>query len=272
MPALSGEPDLTNLDQDFGYTADVPGGVTGTVWNDVNADGTLNEPVPDSGLEGVTVVLLDPDGNVVATTTTNPDGTYDFPNLPPGNYVVDVTDDDNVLAGMWHTLGTPDTPGESQTDPYPVTVPSGAPVVVDFGYYDEPAALGNFVWYDLNNDGIQDGGEPGIGGVPVTLTITYPNGDILEVVTVTDATGHYDFGVLLDEAYTQSDGTAATRQYAIAFEQLVGLVPTDQVPGDGTNDSKGLSVTVAALEQGEIDDVYDSGFKLVRQDLGDLPF
>ncbi len=41
--------------------------------------------------------------------------------------------------------------------------------------------------------------------------------------------------------------------------------------GDGTNDSRGLSAPVAALEQGEIDDVYDTGFQLVRQDLGDLP-
>ena len=26
----------------------------------------------------------------------------------------------------------------------------------DFGYYDQPSALGNFVWEDLNGDGIQD--------------------------------------------------------------------------------------------------------------------
>ena len=34
----------------------------------------------------------------------------------------------------------------------------------DFGYYSQPAGLGNFIWNDLNYNGIQDGGEPGIGG------------------------------------------------------------------------------------------------------------
>ena len=38
-------------------------------------------------------------------------------------------------------------------------------LTADFGYYVEPAAVGNFVWDDLNGDGIQDAGEPGIDGV-----------------------------------------------------------------------------------------------------------
>ena len=46
----------------------------------------------------------------------------------------------------------------------------------DFGYYIVPASLGNFVWED-DGDGVQQAGEPGIGGVEVTLDITYPNGD-----------------------------------------------------------------------------------------------
>ena len=51
-----------------------------------------------------------------------------------------------------------------------------------------PINLGNFVWHDLNGNGIQDAGEPGIGGITVQLwnneksfmfdsTITNSNGN-----------------------------------------------------------------------------------------------
>ncbi len=160
------------LDQDFGYTATAPGVVSGTIWDDSNADGGL-QPDETGRYAGVTVVLTDSNGNVVATTTTAPDGSYTFPNLPPGNYTVDVTDDDNVLNGTWHALGTqsppgPGLPGQSQSDPKAVTVSTGVTTVVDFGYYIDGAAVGNFVWDDANNNGIQDAGERGINGVVVS--------------------------------------------------------------------------------------------------------
>jgi hypothetical protein len=40
-------------------------------------------PLPDAR-----VALLDPDGNVATVTTTGPDGTYSFENLPPGDCTV----------------------------------------------------------------------------------------------------------------------------------------------------------------------------------------
>ena len=56
-------------------------------------------------MAGVTVVLYDSNGNVVATTTTDATGNYSFADLPDGAYTVDVTDDANVLNGYWHSLG-----------------------------------------------------------------------------------------------------------------------------------------------------------------------
>jgi hypothetical protein len=56
---------------------------------------------------------------------------------------VDVTDEDNLLDGYWHSEGTPDTDNESQSDPYPVIASGGNSYDADFGYYDEPASLGN---------------------------------------------------------------------------------------------------------------------------------
>ena len=81
-------------------------------------------------------------------STTDANGDYSFTGLPYGTYTVDVTDEDNVLDGTWHSLGT-----DSETDPVSVTV-SATPVNADFGYYSELAALGDYVWEDLNADGI----------------------------------------------------------------------------------------------------------------------
>ena len=42
---------------------------------------------------------------------------------------------------------------------------------IDFGYYQK-GSIGDFVWNDLNGNGIQDSGEPGIQGVTLSLTGT----------------------------------------------------------------------------------------------------
>ena len=60
-----------NLAQDFGYRdTSSPNTIGGTIWKDANADGTLaGESRPAS--QGVTVVLRNANGDIVATTTTD---------------------------------------------------------------------------------------------------------------------------------------------------------------------------------------------------------
>ena len=52
---------------------------------------------------------------------------------------------------------------------------------VDFGYRRVPttgtAVIGDTVWWDTNQNGVQDPGEAGIAGVPVTLTT--PSGTVI---------------------------------------------------------------------------------------------
>jgi len=56
----------------------------------------------------------------------------------------------------------------------------------------DPMTIGDFVWQDLDEDGVQDDGEPGIADVVVNL---YDAADNLIATTVTDANGLYGFEV-----------------------------------------------------------------------------
>lgn len=58
--------------------------------------------------------------------------------------------------------------------------------------------IGNFVWNDLNEDGIQDAGEPGIPGVTVKL---FNAADELLATVVTDANGEYRFYEVCEGSY-----------------------------------------------------------------------
>jgi hypothetical protein len=57
-----------------------------TVWVDKNGNGVLDPG--EAGIDGVLVELVDPSGNVVATTATTNGGEYLFTDLVPGTYTV----------------------------------------------------------------------------------------------------------------------------------------------------------------------------------------
>ena len=164
------------------------------VWNDANGNGNTRRR--RDTISGVVVMLqdaagnpaLDINGNVVASTTTNGSGFYQFTNLKPGVvYVVKFT----TPSGYAPTVAnTPDDTKDSDANVTTgkatgVTLTGGENnTTIDAGYY-RPGSIGNYVWNDLNGNGIQDPGEPGISGVTVTLTGTKGDGTPLTPITVT---------------------------------------------------------------------------------------
>jgi subtilisin-like proprotein convertase family protein len=146
-------------------------------------------------------------------------------------------------------------------------------------------AVGNLVWNDLNGNGIQDAGEPGIAGVGVELysstDATTGNGDdVLRGRAVTDANGNYSIsnvpdGLNLFEVFrspggftfaskdvgddaldSDVDSTGTTSLFTISAGQtdatrdagLVGSMPGFgfAMSAGGTNGDSGLAVTADA--------------------------
>jgi hypothetical protein len=272
-----------NLAQDFGYRDTTSSNtIGGTVWTDTNTDGTLGGSEAGRYV-GVTVVLRDSNGNVVGTAITDASGTYSFPGLPNGTYTVDVTDDLNVLNGLWKSNGAnPGVDNNSQLDPYSVTVSGSATnTTADFGYYGAGSSVGNVVWNDRNGNSVKDAGEPGLDGVSVTLTITYPNGSAVTLKTTTAAAGAYSFAnLLLDENF---DGVGATYgsggaepAHVITVTTPTGFASTyDNGPdatgiGNGTDNNADNSAGEPGFPaKGGADDTNDFGFRGTGS-IGDL--
>jgi alpha-glucoside transport system permease protein len=65
-----------------------PGDIVGTVWRDFKPGGGKPGVVEQGelGLPGVTVELRNAAGRTVASTTSAPNGSYDFPRVAPGSY------------------------------------------------------------------------------------------------------------------------------------------------------------------------------------------
>ncbi len=235
------------------------------VWEDSNANGVQDSGEP--GIAGVTVRLEDAAGNqardinniLVPNATTGTNGQYQFTNLRPGVvYVV------NFIAPNGYTTTSRDsgsddtkdsdastTTGKSQQ----VTLSSGENnPTIDAGYYRR-ASLGDFVWHDLNANGVQDAGEPGIGGVTVRL---FNSSGMQEAFTVTAANGSYSFTGLTPGSYS------------VKFDTPNGYIVTPRdMGGNDTKDSdanpvNGLS-PVVNLAGGDNNTTIDAGYYKLAQ-------
>ena len=266
-------------------TFKVGGTLSGTIYNDADAWWTFNED-KEKPFEGVTVRLLDADGNPVKdssgadiTTKTNADGKYTFTRLPLGSYKVEVVpgeakiDGTDVnLADYKQTYGYGSSTSRSQigqgklVTPDPITLTSAAPnaTKIDFGFV-KPVSLGNFVWFDANKDGIQDADEVGVAGVTVTLDgqldmdlVVDADGNPVKPAT-TDANGKYVFTNLLPSSY------------GVTFTIPDGYSETVSKAGDDRAiDSDGWQ-TWTILKQGQDDMTIDLGL-IADGTIGDTLF
>ncbi|WP_287464225.1 SdrD B-like domain-containing protein, partial [Accumulibacter sp.] len=221
------------------------GSIGDLVWEDLNFNGVRDAGEP--GIGGVTVNLRDSSGTVVGSETTNASGLYLFNNVAQGTYQVE------VLAPTGYLFTVRDAGGDDSLDSDvgttggsgsgfsgPIILPPGQTnLTVDAGLYRK-AVLGDRVWLDRDNDGIQDSNEKGVSNVGVRLLDA--SGQQVDATT-TDSLGNYRFVNLNPGTYTLEFDKSVALTGAIS----VAKYPWSSKPNAGSDD---------ALDS----DVFGSGF------------
>lgn len=178
------------------------------VWDDVDHDGRQDPGEP--GLAGVTVQLWNSAMNdLIDQSTTNASGLYTIVAPVPGNYRVRF-----LLPGFLDQFSPKDQAGgedQKDSDVNPLGSTMGFTDIYVFGpnlisittidagiikyrtptptRTPTPINIGNFVWWDLNENGQQDAGEPGLTGVTVQLWNSTKSALIDQATT--NANGNY---------------------------------------------------------------------------------
>ncbi len=128
-----------------------------------------------------------------------------------------------------------------------------ANVCIDLNDKDVPAtaSIGDRVWLDANQNGVQDGGEAGVANVTVQLKDS--NGNVI-ATQQTDASGNYLFDKLAAGNYQV--GVTAPSQYELTAKDAFGN-GADAIDSD-VNVSTGHTDTIT-LREGEANRTVDAG-------------
>ncbi len=249
--------------------------ISGLVQEDRGVAGTGG----DIPLAGVTVTLFsDPnndgnpsDGTVLAVKTTLADGSYEFPNLALGGYVV-------VESNPPGYSDVQDSEGANDNRIKVTLTTFAASTGWNFlDKYIDPALYSNItgqVRNDTDADGDLTDAEAGIGGVTVDL-YTDPNKDgnpsdgTLYATAVTPANGNYSFNLVPPGSYvvieTDLAGYASTRDKTLPNDNQVPVtVAASQTSGGNDlldTNNLGLLGTVGNAVWSDVDNngIFDSG-------------
>ena len=194
------------------------------VWRDDNQNGIQDSGEP--GIAGITVTLYNSSSVVIGNMVTDAYGMYKFDNLPAATYQVGFTAASNYSFTVQtnNNDNTTLTGGSTAANGSDVNVTTGrtANIVLSAGenernidaglIFSQPAtnSIGDRVWLDSDNNGNQNGTEPGVSGVTVTLFGS--DGVTIVATTVTDANGMYIF-----------TGLPASTNYIIGITLPIGL-------------------------------------------------
>lgn len=259
-----------------------PADIRGLVFDDADGDGVRE--VGDSGRAGVTVQLWDPgddgaiggaggdaDSQVGADATTDADGEYVFAGVDPGVYYVRFV----APGGLSFVPPNRGSDAAADSDADPATgctvvfrVCSGGGVTgLDAGLAAFER-VGDFVFLDVDGDGVQDVGEVGVKDVLVALYSPGADGaagggdDDLVTHTMTDVNGAYELNVVAGDYFLRfvpPSGYAFTVQDAGADDTVDSDAAADGVTAVFTvvADTDDLTRDAGLLEDADRDGTPD---------------
>jgi hypothetical protein len=226
------------------------------VWKDLNMNGI--QDAGDPGINGVIVKLISPTGPVKTTITASVngvDGVYKFTGLLAGTYTVDVDGLSPALAGLSTTVANAGANRALDSNSIPTTtmLSSANPedLTLDFGYVAPcTGVIGDFIWKDTNENGTQSFGEPGIGGVKVSL---FSSLGALLATTTTNSLGKYSFPGLCGGTYKVEVDTTTVP---------MGYWPTRTLYGSDRAKDSNANPTTITLNNNASDLTLDFGFTI----------
>ncbi|MGB3916959.1 MAG: SdrD B-like domain-containing protein, partial [Thiothrix litoralis] len=238
---------------DFGYVASVILG--DRAWHDLNANGVQDAAEP--GVAGVVVTLFrDANGDgipsvdeQVKTVLTGVDGAYQFSGLLPLDYLVTFSQPAGYLRSLSNQGADDSLDSDADANGLvAVSLKTGSTLTVDAGFY-RLGSLGDYVWLDANDNGVQDDGEPVMAGVAVQLL---DGAGTQLATTTTDASGHYLFKDLSPTTYTVKFVAPAGMTFTTADQGSDDALDSDA-------DSNGLAIVT--LTSGADIRTVDAGVK-----------
>lgn len=242
--------------------ANAEGSIGDVVWVDTDQDGIQDAGEPGQG--GVTVNLLDQEGSFLSSTSTDMDGSYRFSGLAAGSYIVefvapeaqpftqkdqggDDTLDSDADVSTGRTAVLTLTPGQERTD-------------VDAGLLPGSGVIGDFVWDDTDQDGLQDAGESGHAGVTVHLLDQY--GSFLSSTT-TGQDGSYHFSWLPAGSYSVEFVAPEDYHFTLKDQNIDDTVDSDADVCTGRT-------VLFTLASGQTRTEFDAGLLPGSRTLGNL--
>lgn len=211
--------------------------LSGFVWHDANNDGVRD--ASEVGIGGVEVSLSGTDdvGAIApVTVTTNPDGSYTFEGLRPGEYTISETQPTSTAPSGRDYADGQDSDGSlangTSTNDTTSSINAAAGdtgTEYNFGEVIE-SVISGYVYHDSDNDGSR-GGETGIEFVDITLTGLDDLGNVINLSTQTDGSGYYEFAGLRP---------AGAGGYTLTQAQPVGFID-----GNDSIGTPGGSATVS---------------------------
>jgi large repetitive protein len=182
----------------------VPSSIAGTVYLDTNNNGLQDGA--EAGIAQVGIELLNSGGVVIASTTTDAGGHYNFGSLQPGSYSVREPLQPAGTSSGLTTPGALANGGSAGTATPPNTRPSLISAIVlppntnatgnNFGEIPNGRSVSGMAFLDFNNNGLPDGADYGLAALSVTLSGLDINGGAVSLTTTTGADGRYSFGAV----------------------------------------------------------------------------
>jgi len=184
-----------------------------------------------------------------------------------GTLTVEVTQGTGPYTYLWSNGQEEATATDLEVGTYTVTVTdteTGCMAVASADVIDDSdacAELGNYVWVDTDNDGIQDSDEEGLEGV--TVNLKDENGVVI-ATTTTDENGFYLFSGLAPGTYSVQFVLPADYEWTV-----LNAGGNDAIDSDADPAMNGMTAQVM-LEAGESYLDLDAGVHLLPASLGDF--